>query len=87
MIDGKSTIIRQLFCFDDQARHSEEGVELYCSPEDKNIVNDLISKDCAYIEWSSAKGTGEACMRFHGFTDKGRQAYAGFKPIKVRQAE
>ena len=87
MSDTELALIRRLFYFDDQARHCEEGVELYCSPEEKSFVKNLISKECAYIEWSSTKGTGESCMRFHGFTDRGRQAYRGFTPIKVQVPE
>ena len=80
MTEIQARLIKMLFLFDDMARHSAEGVELslnYC-PEEKAMVTQLYNNECAGVELSTAKGTGKPCIRFHGLTDRGRQAYGGF---------
>lgn len=85
MTERQERLIKVMLHFDETARGKEEGMELSSSyyPDEAELARRLSSSGCAYVELSNTKGTGEPCIRFHGFTDKGRQVYGGFAPVKV----
>lgn len=82
MTENQERLIRMMFLFDETARSSDEGVELHSN--ETLFARQLSNTGCAYVEFSQTKGTGEQCIRFHGFTDRGRQVYGGFAPDNVQ---